>query len=79
MSEYYQDKIDKLESKCDRLADHLQKMQVTNRSLTDEIDRWKAKAEKMREALRLYAEGEGPFGPSTAKAALGEYERERKI
>lgn len=46
-----------LEAERDRLNDHLQKMQVTNGSLTDEVDRLKAKANKLADALRPLVRG----------------------
>jgi hypothetical protein len=41
-----------LEAERDSLADHLLKMQVTNGSLTDEIDRLKAELEKRHEKCK---------------------------
>lgn len=85
--------------KCLKISnDHLQKMQVTNGSLTDEISRlkaevrfehvmmeqiaedrdgWKAKAEKMAEALKRQIDHEYYPQEATrnAKAALEEFEK----
>ena len=40
-----------LEAERDRLHDHLQKMQITNGSLTDEVDRLKVEPEEKTKAL----------------------------